>query len=870
MVFASMMSLFALANSILRAAPSFRRGPPKGYIQALEHRLHQVESVLAAIMSSADPRAQSIIEELGQDELAGYILETVDAGPFGKTGREKRSIDTTKDNFFSSIVTEQPKTASHRSRRESRATRENVIESVIATVSDPQIQTTRPTLAWQDRLSSRLTCTPSARQSLSPRSAVSAADGDDYGLEPPRNRRRLDDTSSSGGSVRYHGNSAGLQLLALTERSDERHSKGIWRFPMANIWPGPPSGPGGSDYLSRSQAVQNIHLPPVHVQDYLIQVFFTYANPAVPVLDEESFMAQYNAQKYGYRDPESDDHAMGTEEDVRPERPQRLSKLLLLSMFAYAASHLDPRDGRAGHDVDPAGVYTKQARTILDTIYHESRSSTVQALILLGIREFGAGSLEEGWLHIGGSLTALDLGLNRNPDKWTHNGRELFTEKEKTIRKRIWWACCLADNVVSGRTIGIHEDDFSTPLLDIPPDDLEKVWQPCPPDPLCSRFTPIPAMYVSYFRYLSSLYIIAGEVLAKIYRVSRANVLPSRTLREQLCHRLAQWLLDLPDYLRYNFPSSRPCPAPHILAMHIQYWAIVLLTHRPFIPKGSDLARAGSPSLDPDPVPWESFDICQSAAHQIASFAMLYQETYDMKWAPPFLSNCLQAAGILCVVTLRYKPMDTQASVALQKLINALAGMEQTWITAYRVRDLVQNAKVQVDRTLNLPPRRPIEGSTRQKRSAEAAFDDISFPPPPRGMAIISTAMGIPAPYQPPVHNGQSHLQQSHVYAPGLQRDAAAHSAAYVGYMPGYDSWWPVLESQPDVSASRAMASARHTDDGSARSAEMVESRSGGPEISGMPSQDFTFTTQQFSSEFLQAMRDPMIHFPSAFANQGY
>ena len=33
-------------------------------------------------MSSADPRAQSIVEELSQDELAGYILETVDAGPF--------------------------------------------------------------------------------------------------------------------------------------------------------------------------------------------------------------------------------------------------------------------------------------------------------------------------------------------------------------------------------------------------------------------------------------------------------------------------------------------------------------------------------------------------------------------------------------------------------------------------------------------------------------------------------------------------------------------------------------------------------------------------------------------------------------------
>ena len=40
---------------------------------------------------------------------------------------------------------------------------------------------------------------------------------------------------------------------------------------------------------------------------------------------------------------------------------------------------------------------------------------------------------------------ALDLGLNRDPDKWMHSGRDLFTEKEKAIRKRIWYACCLAD-----------------------------------------------------------------------------------------------------------------------------------------------------------------------------------------------------------------------------------------------------------------------------------------------------------------------------------------------------------------------------------------------------------------------------------------
>ncbi len=248
--------------------------------------------------------------------------------------------------------------------------------------------------------------------------------------------------------------------------------------------------------------------------------------------------------------------------------------------------------------------------------------------------------------------------------------------------------------------------------------------------------------------------------------------------------------------------------------------------------------------------------------------------------------------------------MDTQASVALQKLINALAGLDvrscdralpkskpahlhttcqQTWITAYRVRDLVQNAKVQVDRTLNLPSRRPVggthdqtqtqsQGSTRQKRSADVAFDEITFPPPPRGMATISAA---PAAYQHPAHNGQSRLQPSHVYHPSLQGEDPTHSA-YAGYMPGYDSWWPVLESQTDVSAGAAsgpVGSTRHPADGSARSAEIeiiVPTHSAGPGAVGLPSQDFTFTTQHFSPAVLQAMRDPVIHFPSAFAHHGY
>ena len=47
--------------------------------------------------------------------------------------------------------------------------------------------------------------------------------------------------------------------------------------------------------------------------------------------------------------------------------------------------------GEGHRDRDPANEYARRARGILDAVYHESRSSTVQALVLLGVREFGIG-----------------------------------------------------------------------------------------------------------------------------------------------------------------------------------------------------------------------------------------------------------------------------------------------------------------------------------------------------------------------------------------------------------------------------------------------------------------------------------------------
>lgn len=62
--------------------PSYKRGPPKGYIHAIEQRWHQVESLLGAILQCPDPRVKEIVAEMRQDDLAREILGRVDMGPY--------------------------------------------------------------------------------------------------------------------------------------------------------------------------------------------------------------------------------------------------------------------------------------------------------------------------------------------------------------------------------------------------------------------------------------------------------------------------------------------------------------------------------------------------------------------------------------------------------------------------------------------------------------------------------------------------------------------------------------------------------------------------------------------------------------------
>lgn len=170
------------------------------------------------------------------------------------------------------------------------------------------------------------------------------------------------------------------------------------RLPMARVWP--PSKFGIQSYPA---AHVHVELPPQHVQDKLIDLYFTNIHPIFPVIHKTRFLAEYRSRciitsvfiapslikcyvtehrgltyllhkeppthlEYSegvdFRDSPSS-HSGSTYSSPRPEPTQEVTRLLLFSIFAIAARFTDdnlPQDNKmweAGCD------YLDSARNIL-------------------------------------------------------------------------------------------------------------------------------------------------------------------------------------------------------------------------------------------------------------------------------------------------------------------------------------------------------------------------------------------------------------------------------------------------------------------------------------------------------------------------
>ncbi|KAH7911436.1 fungal-specific transcription factor domain-containing protein [Hygrophoropsis aurantiaca] len=132
-------SCVMLGTACTFLGPSRKRGPPKGYIDAIEARLHQTEALLGVIIGSGDERARGVVRDLGADTLAREIINRVDNSPYGAKGRAGKGGVGAKGR------------ASGATSAGAGAGGEEVVD----------LQSTHPSNEWQDRVATLLAPGPS-------------------------------------------------------------------------------------------------------------------------------------------------------------------------------------------------------------------------------------------------------------------------------------------------------------------------------------------------------------------------------------------------------------------------------------------------------------------------------------------------------------------------------------------------------------------------------------------------------------------------------------------------------------------------------------------------------------------------------------
>jgi len=364
------------------------------------------------------------------------------------------------------------------------------------------------------------------------------------------------------GRVAYLGESSNLSLLV----HDRHGTTDVVHYPL------PDSVKGSRARLTNLDEIEIdiLHrrgaflLPPRALCDELVDSFFKWVAPVVPVINKNRFMARYRDSK----NPPS---------------------LLLLQAILLAGSRVctNTQLMDANGSTTPAAMtFYKRAKALFDANYEDDRVTIVQALVLMGWYWEGPEGRyyhtcprhpkltillyrrNEECLLLDQSCNRCCTGLRHAPEVRSQSSRgeqslsnhsvegSQLSRPDKRLWKRIWWTLFTRDRSVAvalGRPVHINVDDSDVEMVtedDFIEDELDQPAK-SPPD----------NVHVQFFLQYVRLCEIMGLVLSQQYSVA------SKARRQNaidLTHSdmaLADWLQNCPREVywekpRHNFWSA--------------------------------------------------------------------------------------------------------------------------------------------------------------------------------------------------------------------------------------------------------------------------------------------------------------------------
>ena len=454
------------------------------------------------------------------------------------------------------------------------------------------------------------------------------------------------------GRVAYLGESSNLTLLV----HDRHGTADVVHYPL-------PENIRGS--RARLTELDNVEidilhqrgaflLPPRALCDELVDSYFKWVAPIVPVINRTRFMRQYRDSK----NPPS---------------------LLLLQAILLAGSRVctNPQLMDANGSTTPAALtFYKRAKALYDANYEDDRVTIVQALVLMGWYWEGPEDVTKNvfyWSRVA-TIVAQGSGMHRSVE-----GSQL-SKADKRLWKRIWWTLFTRDRSVAvalGRPVHINTDDSDVEMVseDDFVEDEGEITKEYAQDPL----------HIQFFLQYVKLCEIMGLVLSQQYSVA------SKARRQNaidLTHSdmaLADWLQNCPKGVYWEMPRHHFWSA----LLHSNYYTTLCLLHRAHMPPATNPRDGGYAEDNIYP----SRNIAFQAAAMITSIIENLSAHDELRYCPAFIVYSLFSALIMHVYQMRSSvPSVVQATQERMRVcMNALKDVSRVWLVAKMVYTLFES-----------------------------------------------------------------------------------------------------------------------------------------------------------------------------------
>ncbi|KAL3442901.1 fungal-specific transcription factor domain-containing protein [Aspergillus insuetus] len=466
-----------------------------------------------------------------------------------------------------------------------------------------------------------------------------------------------------------------------------------------------------NDILQR--AGLSAHIPD-ELEDHLLQLYFCWENPNIPVVDQDVFYAE----RVKYR-------ATGRPSD-------RYSETLTNSMCAVGAA----LTRRHPHSLpEPLSeFFSRRSQALLDVEMDAPALCTVQSLVILSGVEAFLTRDARGWLYSGMAMRlAIDLGLHLKTP---------LSQKDAQLRKLVFWGAYIHDRMWSfyvGRPESLDEKHISIDALrpsDVAAEDTS--WQPYIDDGTPSPTEALPALLGDVAEHTAMLCRKMSHIRQVLYHTPQPDETEIRSLHTAACKlrsNLVSWAHALPVNMSLRGAETRSQRPPHVLQFHMLYYAILVAIDRPFT-YGRSESLPGLTHADIE----ESHRASTDAAVAIVDILQEYRQLYGLRQMNIHTVHLIFTAALVHIHNVYFAPGEPTRMAArrhLQICCQALSEVGPGYKNALRALEIVTSIKSEFE---SLPDRQTRQGSHRpgSKRMrlspgnmSTANSADAQFPGPP-------------------------------------------------------------------------------------------------------------------------------------------